>query len=498
MSNYFNKLSFIQKLKHLGKCRLISTNEFSKGIQLLKFKKIVIIGCGSQGLNQGLNMRDSGLQVAYALRYESIINKTESYINAVRHGFVVGTYTELVPEADLVINLTPDKNHDFVINQIEPLMKYKSVLGYSHGFHIVEIGKKIRRDITVIMVAPKCPGTEVRREYERGFGVPSLIAVHEENNLSGSGIELAKAWAFALGSHKAGVLESSFVAEVKSDLMGEQTILCGMLQVGSILCFNRMVESGVDVAYAGKLVQNGWEVITEALKQGGITLMMDRLSNFSKLRAFELSKQLKKILRPVFEKHMENILTGFFSKEMIADWANKDCNLLSWRENTKKLLFEQAPVYDKKIPEQIYFDHGVLMVAMLKAGIELSFDIMIESGIKPESAYYESLHELPLIANTIARKRLYEMNMVISDTAEYGCYVFSNTVIPILQKEFMPNLKKGDLDNIMVNDVDNNHWVMSIDNVVLRDVNETIRSHPVEKIGVYLRSYMKKMVSLSF
>ena len=110
------------------------------------------------------------------------------------------------------------------------------------------------------------------------------------------------------------MLESSFVAEVKSDLMGEQTILCGMLQAGSCSATTSWLPKGTDPAYAGKLIQFGWETITEALKQGGISLMMDRLSNPAKLRAFELSEQLKTLMRPLFEKHcMDDIIAGEFS-----------------------------------------------------------------------------------------------------------------------------------------------------------------------------------------
>lgn len=130
-------------------------------------------------------------------------------------------------------NLTPDKQHTQVVNAIMPLMKNGATLSYSHGFNIVEEGMQIRKDLTVIMVAPKCPGSEVREEYKRGFGVPTLIAVHPENDPEGKGLDQAKAYAVATGGHRAGVLRSSFVAEVKSDLMGEQTILCGLLQTGS-------------------------------------------------------------------------------------------------------------------------------------------------------------------------------------------------------------------------------------------------------------------------
>lgn len=492
MSNYFNKLTFIQKLKNLKKCRVMDNNEFVNGLKILLLKKIVIVGCGSQGLNQGLNMRDSGLNITYALRKESIINRNESWIRANKHGFPIGTYDEVIPHADFVINLTPDKYHETVVRQIEPLMKHKSVLGYSHGFHIVEVGGKIRKDITVIMVAPKCPGTEVRKEYQRGFGVPALIAVHEENDKYNIGIEYAKSWACSLGSHRAGILESSFIAEVKSDLMGEQTILCGMLQTGSVICYDYMINNKIDPGFAGKLVQYGWEVITESLKQGGITLMMDRLSNASKFRACELSDRLKKILKPIFEKHMENILIGSFSKEMMLDWENKDSKLLSYREMYNQSPCERILKCDKKITEQVYFDHGILMISMIKCGVELAFEIMIESGISAESAYYESLHELPLIANTIARKKLHEMNTIISDTAEYGNYIFSNTVIPLLKEKLIPYLKSGDLD-LSHRDVD-----LQINNILLRDLNESIRNHPIEKVGRKLRSYMKNMISLSF
>ncbi|URJ25434.1 ketol-acid reductoisomerase [Candidatus Blochmannia ocreatus (nom. nud.)] len=490
MNNYFNTLTFMQKLQHLKKCRLMEKHEFSDGIQALQSKKITIVGCGSQGLNQGLNMRDSGINVVYALKQDSIINKNKSWMRAKQHGFSVGTYDEMIPQSDLIINLTPDKNHTSVIQQIEPLIKYGATLGYSHGFHIVEIGKKIRPDITVIMVAPKCPGTEVRQEYQKGFGVPALIAVHEENNMYNTGITLAKAWSFALGCHKAGVLESSFIAEVKSDLMGEQTVLCGMLQTGSIICFDHMTNHGINHKYASNFIQNGWEVITESLKQGGITLMMDRLSNSAKIRAHILSKELKKILQPIFEKHMNNILNGTFSKNMIADWNNNDAQLLEWREQTNKLTLEQTPIFQQNISEQTYFDNGVLMVAIVKASVELSFETMIKSGISAESAYYESLHELPLIANTIARKRLYEMNIVISDTAEYGNYLFCNTAVPLLKTNFMSNLEDGDIGTM--------HKNIKIDNIKLRNINNSIRNHTIEKIGVTLRNHMTNMKNLSF
>ena len=467
----------------------MDASEFSEGITALEKKKIVIVGCGAQGLNQGLNMRDSGLNISYALRQGAIEQKRTSYQNAVSHDFQVGTYEELIPSADLVINLTPDKNHSSVVEMIMPLMQKGSTLSYSHGFNIVEEGMKIREDITVIMVAPKCPGSEVREEYKRGFGVPTLIAVHPENNPQGHGLVQAKAYAFATGGHRAGVLESSFVAEVKSDLMGEQTILCGVLQTGSILSFDKMVTEGIEPGYASKLIQYGWETITEALKHGGITNMMDRLSNPSKIKAFELSEKLKEILHPLFEKHMDDIMSGHFSSTMMKDWDNNDKNLLSWRSATGETAFEKTINTDQDITEQEFFDHGILMVAFVRAGVELAFDTMVAAGIKEESAYYESLHETPLIANTIARKKLFEMNRIISDTAEYGCYLFDHAAKPLLD-DFMKGINTDVIGNGL------NLKDTGVDNKQLIDINEIIRYHPVEMVGYELRASMTAMTKI--
>ena len=489
MKNYFNKLSIREQQLQLGKCRFMNSDEFSDEVNLLKDKKIVIVGCGAQGLNQGLNMRDSGLNVSYALRQSAIENNRTSFQNAVDNEFSVGTYEEMIPDADMVINLTPDKNHTQVVSTVIPLMKKNTILSYSHGFNIVEEGIEIRKDITVIMVAPKCPGTEVRQEYLRGFGVPTLIAVHNENDPFGNGLAYAKAYAVATGGHRAGVLESSFIAEVKSDLMGEQTILCGVLQTGSILSFNKMVELGVEPSYAAKLIQYGWETITEALKHGGITNMMDRLSNPAKIEAYRLSEDLKQIMKPLFHQHMDDILSGTFSSTMMKDWRNNDVNLLKWRAETGETSFEKTAVTSNNISEQEYFDHGLLLVALVRAGVELAFETMTDAGIKDASAYYESLHEAPLIANTIARKKLFEMNNIISDTAEYGCYLFDHACKPLLA-DFYTYITVKHIGQKFTSE-------NGVDNQELIKINEEIRNHPVEIIGKELRKSMIAMKKIS-
>ena len=200
----------------------------------------------------------------------------------------------------------------------------------------------------------------------------------------------------------------------------------------------------------------------------------------------ELADELKELMAPLYQKHMDDIITGNFSGGMMDDWADDDKKLLTWREATAETAFEKSTAGDVEISEQEYYDNGILMVAMIKAGVELAFETMTDSGIIEESAYYESLHEVPLIANLIGRKKLYEMNKVISDTAEYGCYLFSHECVPLLE-DFM---KKIDTDvigkGLELADA-------GVDNAELIAVNDAIRAHPIEVVGKELRKHMTAM-----
>merc|ERR1719163_2637533 len=192
---------------------------------------------------------------------------------------------------------------------------------------------------------------------------------------------------------------------------------------------------------------------------------MDRLDNPSKVKAHELAAELKTIMQPLYAKHQDDIISGVFSSTMMADWDNDDVNLLKWRAETAETNFEKTPAGSMNIPEQEYFDNAVVMVAMIRAGVELAFEEMVNVGIKAESAYYESLHETPLIANTIARKKLFEMNRVISDTAEYGCYLYTQACTPLL-KDFMAKIDTSVIGTRF------NKGHNGVDNIQLNAANE--------------------------
>jgi ketol-acid reductoisomerase len=196
------------------------------------------------------------------------------------------------------------------------------------------------------------------------------------------------------------------------------------------------------------------------------------------------------LMRSLYIKHQDDIITGRFSERMMADWDVGDKDLLGWRAATADTAFERTEATKGAISEQEYFDHGVLMVAMVKAGVELAFEAMVAVGMKAESAYYESLHEVPLIANLISRKKLYEMNKVISDTAEYGCYLFSHACVPLL-KDFMARVENDVLGKPFC------PGSKSVDNLELLSVNTDIENHPVEVVGRRLRGYMTAMKAIA-
>ena len=164
---------------------------------------------------------------------------------------------------------------------------------------------------------------------------------------------------------------------------------------------------------------------------------------------------------------------------------------MTWRAATGETAFEKTPAGAVKIEEQEYFDNGLLMVAMVRAGVELAYETMVEAGIIEESAYYESLHETPLIANTIARRKLYEMNSVISDTAEYGCYLFDHACKPLLA-DFMTKVETDIIGTNFNEGKDN-----GVDNRALNAVNKALRTHSIEIVGDRLRSAMGAMQAIA-
>ncbi|MEO5343076.1 MAG: ketol-acid reductoisomerase, partial [Gammaproteobacteria bacterium SHHR-1] len=206
-------------------------------LSLIKNKKVVIIGYGSQGHAHANNLKDSGVDVSVALRPGSA-----SAAKAQAAGLSVGSVEDAVKDADVVMVLTPDEFQSQLYKEkLEPNLKQGAALAFAHGFAIHYNQIVPREDLDVIMIAPKAPGHTVRSEFEKGGGIPDLIAVHQ--NASGQAKELALSYASAIGGGRTGIIETSFKDETETDLFGEQAVLCG----GAV-----------------ELVKAGFETLTEA------------------------------------------------------------------------------------------------------------------------------------------------------------------------------------------------------------------------------------------
>ena len=243
--------------------------------KVLKRKRVAVIGYGSQGRAQALNMRDSGVDVVVGLRPGASWERAET------DGLEAQTVSEAVARADIVLMLIPDMAQPTVYKeQVLPHLGKGKTLQFAHGFNI-HFGQIVPpRDVDVIMVAPKAPGPEMRRQYEGGFGVPALVAVHQ--NPSGKAKEKALAVAKALGSGRAGVIETTFKDETESDLFGEQAVLCGGVDQLIRRGFKVLTENGYPPELVYFEVLNELKLIVDLIYKSGISGMYRAVSDTAK------------------------------------------------------------------------------------------------------------------------------------------------------------------------------------------------------------------------
>lgn len=286
--------------------------------EILKGKKIVIMGYGSQGHAHANNLRDSGMDVTIGIR------KGSSWDKAASAGFAVMTPQEAAKMADVIMILLPDEFQADVYNcEIAPNMKKGVYLSFAHGFNI-HFGQIVPpANANVFMVAPKGPGHLVRSEYAKGSGVPCLIALHQ--NPSGDTKEVALAYASGVGGGRAGVIETSFREETETDLFGEQAVLCGgvsaLIQAG----FETLVEAGYAPEMAYFECLHEVKLIVDLIYEGGITNMRYSISNTAQYG--DLTRG-PRVITDETKKEMKNILSeiqdGKFAREWLLECrANK-------------------------------------------------------------------------------------------------------------------------------------------------------------------------------
>ena len=297
-------------------------------LDVLKGKKIAIIGFGSQGHAHALNLKESGMDVRIGLSENSkSIKKAEDF------GFKVLNVESAAKEADIVMMLVPDEISADLFNQkVAPNLEKGNTLMYAHGFNIHYNLVIPSEDIDVIMVAPKGPGHTVRSEYLRGFGVPSLIAIYQD--ATGKAKETALAYASAIGAGRAGILETTFKEETETDLFGEQAVLCGGVTSLMKAGFEVLVEAGYAPEMAYFECIHEMKLIIDMVIEGGFGNMRNSISNTAEYGDYRMGPQ---IITEDVKDNMRNTLvdiqTGKFASGFMQEFsAGRKIRFLTTRE----------------------------------------------------------------------------------------------------------------------------------------------------------------------
>jgi len=281
-------------------------------VNLIKGKKVVIVGYGSQGHAHALNLRDSGVKdVAVALRAGSATAK-----KAEGEGLKVMTPAEAAAWADVVMILTPDElQAKLYKDDLEANMKQGAALVFAHGLNIHFKLIEARPDLDVFMIAPKGPGHTVRSEFQKGGGVPCLVAVHQ--NASGNALEIALSYASAIGGGRSGIIETSFKEECETDLFGEQTVLCGGLTALIKAGFETLVEAGYAPEMAYFECLHEVKLIVDLIYEGGIANMRYSISNTAEYGDYTVGPR---IVTEETKKEMKRVLDDIQSGRFVRDW----------------------------------------------------------------------------------------------------------------------------------------------------------------------------------
>jgi len=302
--------------------------EKDANVDLIKSKKIAIFGFGSQGHAHALNLKDSGVEnVVVALRDGSPSQK-----KAEEQGLKVMSLSDAAEWADVLMVLTPDELQSQIYkNHIEQRMREGTSLAFAHGLNIHFNLINARKDLDVFMIAPKGPGHLVRSEYQKGGGVPCLMAIHQDS--SGKARELALSYASAIGGGKAGVIETNFREECETDLFGEQSVLCGGLVELIKNGYETLVEAGYSPEMAYFECVHEVKLIVDLIYEGGIANMNYSISNTAEYGEYISGK---KIVDSKTKERMKEILkdiqSGKFAKQWMDENKNGQKNFLKMRK----------------------------------------------------------------------------------------------------------------------------------------------------------------------
>ena len=297
-------------------------------ISIIQGKTVAIIGYGSQGHAHANNLKDSGVNVVVGLRPSS-----QSVAKAEASGLTVKNVPEAVSAADVVMLLTPDEfQSQLYRDEIEPNLKQGAVLAFAHGFAVHYNQVVPRKDLDVIMIAPKAPGHTVRSEFVNGRGIPDLIAIYQ--NASGHAKDIALSYASGVGGGRTGIIETTFKDETETDLFGEQAVLCGgaveLVKAG----FETLTEAGYEPEMAYFECLHELKLIVDLMYEGGIANMNYSISNNAEYGEYVTGPEvINEESRAAMRNALKRIQNGEYAKMFIAEGAHNYPSMTAYRRN---------------------------------------------------------------------------------------------------------------------------------------------------------------------
>lgn len=304
---------------------------------IIQGKKVAIIGYGSQGHAHACNLKDSGVDVTVGLRAGS-----SSIAKAEAHGLKVSEVAPAVAAADVVMILTPDEfQSQLYKEEIEPNLKEGATLAFAHGFAIHYNQIVPRKDLDVIMIAPKAPGHTVRSEFVRGGGIPDLIAIYQD--ASGKAKEVALSYASGVGGGRTGIIETTFKDETETDLFGEQAVLCGGAVELVKMGFETLTEAGYEPEMAYFECLHELKLIVDLMFEGGIANMNYSISNNAEYGEYVTGPQvINEESRKAMRAALKDIQDGVYAKKFILEGQSNYPEMTAWRRNNAAHPIEQV------------------------------------------------------------------------------------------------------------------------------------------------------------
>ncbi len=302
----------------------------------LRNTAVAVIGYGNQGRAHALNLRDSGVNVVVGQRAGAGFQQAES------DGFEPLSIDQAVGCSDLLLICLPDECASEIYEKmIEPNLRPGQALGFVHGFNIRYGFIKPPDDVDVIMIAPKGPGTLLRYSYEKGFGIPALMAIHQD--ASNHAKRVALAWAVGIGAARAGIIETTFAAETEADLFGEQVVLCGGVSALTKAAFETLVEAGYAPELAYLECVHELKQVVDLLYERGLSGMREKISNTAAYGDMTRgSRVIGKEVRESMKKILADIRGDQFAREWMDEYRSGGENFRALHQKDEGTLYEKA------------------------------------------------------------------------------------------------------------------------------------------------------------